>query len=312
MPVEGTPSPAGPGTPGDGTADPSVRYVDVQTTRLYGDPLYGKLRGVRVDRGLSSARLRTPVFSSATGAPLVVTVGPDSAAPTVEAVYREASGLSTFTAAASGTLSADGRTVAVDLPAEVVDTAGVFSFQFRLVDGTGVERERNECLVYVDRGAWTTAGAAGWDAIGPPTVAELRSAVRDHPGANRLLGDFEFDVAELGQAVVSAVQAFAAEFPQVGKPLSTLNWPANSRRPLLDGVLAFLFEVAAAYNRRGMLPYSAANVAINDLNKEKDYLAAAEMYRARYQRWCKLVKTRASVMAGFGSITSGYPGYSTY
>lgn len=75
----------------------------------------------------------------------------------------------------------------------------------------------------------------------------------------------------------------------------------------MDGCLAYLFETAASYHRRGHLPYSAAGLSVDDLAKEVDYLKASAMYRDRYLSWCRQTRVNASIQAGWGSLT-GHPG----
>lgn len=285
----------------------TARIIDVAVTQLYRDSLYGKPRAVAVDQGTSGAYLRAALFSDS-GAPLVIDVGSYSIAPTVEARYRESTGFVSSVTDATGVLSDDGRTVLVALPDEIADQPGVFTVQFRVVDSDNVERARNQFWTYVNRGLWTTDGGTGVDR-GVPTTMELRNAVRDHPGVNRLLGDYEFDVAEMAMAVVSAVQTFDNEFPPINRHVSTTQWPIAWRQPLIDGTLARLFATAADYHRRGMLPYAAGGVSIDDLNKERSYLQASEMLRERYTKWCKMTRAKISVAGGFGSVGSGLGGY---
>jgi hypothetical protein len=289
----------------DFTNDPTIRYVDVPTTKLYNDPLYGKPRAARVDQGLANTRLRVPLVSSDTGAPLTAVVGSYSSAPTIQARYREASGVGSTVLDALGGLSADGTVVAIDLPTAVSDAPGIFTVQFRILDSAGIERERNELWVMVDRGMWRSDGNPGIEA-GIPTTREVRNVMRDHPGANRLLGEYEFDTAEIAQAVVSAVQAFDTDFPPSGVHVPTTGWPVTWRRPLLDGVMAYLFDVAAIYHRRGLLPYASGGISINDLNKEENYLKAAELLRAKYVKWVKFTRMSISLRGGFASQGSGY------
>lgn len=295
----------------DDASDPTVRYLDVRVTQLYRDHLYGKPRGVQVDQGTAGAKIRSSLFAHGTGAPLVIDVGQYSTAPTVEARYVEASGLARGYIDAAGTLSSDGRTVVIDLPDEVSDLAGIHTLQFRVMDANGLERARNEVWVFVDRGAWTTSGGSPND-HGPPTTRELRGVTRDHPGANRLLGEYEFDVAELAQAVVSATLDFQATFPQIPVRTPTTRIPPAWRRAFMDGALAHLFSTAADYHRRGALPYSAGGMSVNDLGKTSEYIQAAEMYRERFAKWARFVKTQSSLLAGFGSTGSGYPGCATF
>jgi hypothetical protein len=293
-----------------GDSDYGPRYIDVSTTRLYRDALYGKPRAVVVDQGISNAVLRVPLFSDS-GSPLVIDVGSYSVAPTAAARYREAAGNASSVTDAEATLSSDGTTVGVELPTAVADVPGVYTVQFRVLDGGGYERARNELWVYVNRGLWLSDGSPGVD-VGLPTIREVRNAVRDHPGANRLLGDYEFDAAEVASALVSAIQSFNNETPPIDRCFNTTSWPVGWRRALIDGALAYLFETASDYHRRGELPYSAAGVSINDLSKSPSYIQAAEAYRKRFSRWVIMTKSKISLSQGWGSLGSGYPGASTY
>jgi hypothetical protein len=205
-------------------------------------------------------------------------------------------------------LSDDGTYVDLPVPVEVKDHPGVYEAQALVYDVSGTERARDMFWVYVDRGLFLSDGSAPGCNTGVASTAELRTALRDHPGANRLLGDYEFDPAELGQAVVAAVQGFNTEFPPLPRPFTTRTIPANARRPMIDGALAYLFETAASYHRRGMLPYQASGLTVNDLAKEKEYLTAAQMYRERFARWSKLVRATMSYAAGWGSMGT-VPGY---
>jgi len=288
---------------------PDRRYVDVPTTRLYGDPLYGKPRGVRFDQGLVGWA-RSQLFSAATGAPLVIDVGAYSLPPTVAVRIIEASGAdpTVYEPDEAAELAADGRSVAFAVPPEVADAAGVYRAMLRVVDAGGIERARDEFWLCVDRGLWTTTGDIPND-VGPPTFAEVRTVLRDHPAANRLLGDYEFDPAEIGMAVVSAVQLFNNSMPPLPPCWlqTTRRMPGPWRRHMLNGTLAYLMETAAAYFRRGHLPYSAGNLAVDDLNKDRDYTAALQALKAEFQQWVRLTRTSISVGAAWGTLGSNYP-----
>lgn len=291
----------------DAPATTSRRVVTILVTKLYNDPLYGKLRGVRVDQG-TSAWIRM-VLTSPTGGPVIINVGPYSSPPVIAVRYREATGQSPCTFEPESTdvpeLAADGKSIAFAIPDEVRNLAGVYRAQVRLCDADGNEIMRDETTVLVERGFWLADGSAPSNDRGPPTVAEVRTALRDHPGANRLLGDYEFDPAEIGQAMVSAVQQFMTAFPPLPIKVNTVTWPSEWRRPWLDGILAYLFETAASYCRRGNLPYTAGGMTIDDLKKEPEYLQAAQIYRQRFAEWTKTTRTALSLRAAWGSISSG-------
>lgn len=285
------------------------RYINVPQTSLYGDPLYGKPRGVKFDQGLVGW-VRASLFSAATGAPLVVDIGGYSTDPSIDVRIVEASGVDprVYEPDAPAELAADGASIAFEVPPEVSNVSGVYRAQMRVVDGNGVERCRDEFWLYVDRGFWTTDGSVPTDS-GPPTFAEIRTSLRDHPAANRLLGDYEYDPAEIGWGVVSAVQRFNNELPPLPRNylLTTTNIPGEWRRQILNGSLSYLMETAASYFRRGHLPYAAGNLAIDDLAKDKEYQQACRELREDFVRWIRLARTAISISGSHGSVSSGHP-----
>lgn len=292
-----------------GTTD-TRSYVTVPVTKLYGDSLYGKPRGVRIDQG-TNRWLRMVLISQNTGGPIVLTVGQYSSSPTVLVRYREATGTNPSIYVPDdgdvAELSTDGRYVALPIPVEVKDHPGVYRLQVMVKNADNSEVARDECVVLVDRGMWLSDGEAPSTDCGPPTLFEVRNALRDHPGVNRLLGDYKVDSCEVGNAIVSAVQAFNAEFPHIPHVLNTRIIPTAYRRPIMDGVLSFLFETLGEYNRQGHLPYSAGGLSIDDLNKGGEYTQIAEFYRQRFDRWAKITKAKISIAAGWGSVSSGGP-----
>ncbi len=161
----------------------------------------------------------------------------------------------------------------------------------------------------IDRGLFLADGTAPGCDNGPPTFDEVRTLLRDHPGANRLFQEFGWDAAEIGQSIAGGVQHFNTTLPVGGCSYTTRTWPGPWRRQLLDGCMAYLMETMAEWMRRSHLPYSAGGTTIDDLGKAGDYQKAAEMYRERFDKWCRLTKVRLSVASGFGSIGSGMPGY---
>jgi len=293
---------------------PSRRVITVATSKLYDDPLYGKTRGVKYDQGLT-AWVKLPLTSETTGAPVTIALGNYSSAPVVDVRIREASGADprVYEPDVPAELADSGTAVMFAVPPEVANMSGVFRAQIRVVDAQSIEKTRDEFWIYVDRGLWTTTGDMPQD-IGPPTFSEVRTAMRDHPVANRLLAEYEFDPAEIGMAVVSAVQRFNGELPPLPRQflMSTINLPGAWRRQLLNGTLSYLFETAATYFRRGDLPYNSGGLAVNDLAKNKDYQQAIDRLREEFLRWIKLTRMSINLAAAHGSVGSGFPAFPTY
>lgn len=281
--------------------------ITVPVPKLYEDSLYGAPCAVRVDQG-TGAWLRFGLYSGQTGAPIKIEIGSYSTPPNIDVRFREASGYDPRVYVPDDddtpSLATDGRSVLLPLPLEIKNQAGVYTAQVRVTDGNEIERNRSTFFVIVDRGLWLADGSHPND-LGPPTYDELRTAIRDHPGANRLLQNFEYFLGEVAQALVGGVQLYNTTFPLGSRNFSTINWPSQWRRQLIDGALAHLFETASAYFRRGHLPYNAAGVAIDDLDKHETYGKSAEMYRTRFKEWATFVKTKASIDSGWGGVTSG-------
>lgn len=191
-------------------------------------------------------------------------------------------------------------TVLVVVPDAVDAAPGVYEVEARVLDANDAARAFGRCWLYVE-----PSGFGGY-LQGPPPVDEVRTAVRDYPQANRLLGDYEFSASEIAAAVVRACRRFNASPPQSTLAATTAGWPRSGWANLLDGVLAELFETATAYFRRGHLPYSAGGIAVDDMAKEKDYLQAAAYYRQRFEQWTKLTKMQANLEDGWASGVSIY------
>lgn len=304
-------SPLSPSWVPDTPTDSGIPTTVVPVTKLYGDPLFGKTRGVRVDQG-SPNWLRLGLYSPQTGAPIKIEIGSYSTSPTVDVRFREATGLDrTIYGPDDGDtpyLESDGLSVILPIPGEVRNIPGVFDAQVRVVDANAVERNRSNFVVMIDRGMWLTDGSPVVDTKGPPTFDEVRTMLRDHPGANRLLQNYEFDAAEIGQSIVAAVQMYNQTAPIGCRDFTTITWPQQWRRPLIDGCLSYLFNIASTYFRRGHLPYSAGGLSIDDLKKDNEYDKAAMEYRQRFDTWAKLTKSRISVAAGWGSVGGGVYG----
>lgn len=200
----------------------------------------------------------------------------------------------------NGAVVDDGDRLLVAMTEDSYTTSGVYDVEGRILDGAGNLVAIARGYVYVEPSLWSSNN------VGIPRIDEVRSAIRDFPASNKLLGDYEFSESEIAAAVVRTISKFNGAPPRLSYGAYTTNWPLAYTGPLLDGILAELFEVAAAYNRKGHLPYSAGGVSIDDMAKEKDYLTAAQIYNQRWQFWVSTIKTEINAMSAFCTIGSAY------
>ncbi len=269
----------------------------VVTRAIPGCTPYGQAGDVAavVLRYGAGATVQLPL-STVSGQPATATGTPTVLAGMADAVTR------TGGASLTGTLDADG--IHVDVVVPPLTAPGVYNIEALLAGSDGVSVATARGLLYVEPSA--VFGPAS--PCGIPTVDEVRQAVRDFPASRRLLGDYEFSVADVAGAVRRAIGRFNAVAPRI-VAYDTAHWPAAFAVPLLDGVLAELFEVSGAYFRANYLPYSAGGVSVDDTVKEKDYMAAAKLYRDRWERWAVVTKIGINIESAYGSSPSWYYGY---
>lgn len=144
----------------------------------------------------------------------------------------------------------------------------------------------------------------GGERTGPPSLAEVRLHLRDYPENNMLLDEYEFDESEIALAIVRPIEYFNERPPPLSQRYSTTDFPY--RYYWLEGICWQLFLSAANWYRRNRMPYQAGGLAVDDTNKEKEYLQAAQIYGQSYQDWVKLEKVRINMEAGFGCFGSDY------
>jgi hypothetical protein len=268
-------------------------------------PVYGKLydaqfrnqRPTVVVPSGSPAAVRLDLLTG-DGRPAAVTAGGYCGSADTRAAAAEAVGGCVALAGAS--LDDGGATVTVELPETVWRVPGVYELDVRVDDANAAARAQARCWVYVEPNAFGV-----WHQ-GPPRVDDVRAALRDYPQANRLLGGYEFSTTEIAVAVVQAVRGFNTAPPGSVGRVTTSTWHRDAWNNLIDGVMAELFDTAAAYYRRNHLLYQAGGVSVDDANREKDYLAAAYVYRERWEKWVKLTKMAINMEDSFGSMLTDY------
>lgn len=283
-------------TPAPPTECPPPEYPAVYGTLEKNVTLRAQKPGAVVPSG-TAAGVRLTLYG-ASGRPVVVSAEGGCGSADAQAKISEV--VCGLPVDAGVALSGTGDTVLVALPESVYNTPGVYEIETRIINANNAAIAYGRCWLYVD-----PSGFGGY-LQGPPPFDEVRLAIKDYPQANRLLGEYEFSVAEVAAAVAKAVRRFNTAPPPSLNQVTTARWPRGSWANLLDGIRAELFETAAALHRRNHLPYSAGGVAVDDSAKEKDYLAAVSQYRQAYDWWVKMVKTSANLEDGFADGLSVY------
>lgn len=193
------------------------------------------------------------------------------------------------------------------LPEELVRNPGVYLEEWALTTPDGRMLFSNQCISFVRRGLFGISADPNLRNLGPPTIEEIRLAMRDNsPADNLLLDDIEFDSAEIAQAVLRPIQFWNEIPPPVRPALTTKTFPF--REMWMLGIQSYLLEIAAHHYRRNQLAYNAGGIAIDDKNKEQYYSAAARQLTVRFQEMARAKKIEINISLFSGSVGSPYSG----
>lgn len=199
--------------------------------------------------------------------------------------------------------------VQAELPAALVKSAGIFEMHIGVSKLTG-ERDQNDQptyrLVFTDRGLLSVERGLFGDTlnvIGPPTLNEIRMAMRDTAIENRLLDAVEFDDAEILFALQRPIRYWNETPPPIGV-VTPGSFPFHEM--WLRATVATLLRTAAIWYARNMLPASHGGVTVDDMNKANPYLAMAERYQAEWENFVITKKYSINAHNAIGSVGSGY------
>lgn len=193
--------------------------------------------------------------------------------------------------------------VAVELDPGDTDRPGVFVGEFALVktvDGRQHVLVSNQLYVIINRSNW------GGNVTGPPSLPEIRLALRDSsPGENLLLANLKFDDAEIAAAISRPIDYWNEVPPHLDNYIyTTSSFPY--RFHWLEAICGLLFQIAAEQFRANQLDYQAAGVAVNDKNKEVPYEQAGMRRWGAWKDWVRAKKASLNVEQLYGRLGSDY------
>lgn len=140
---------------------------------------------------------------------------------------------------------------------------------------------------------------------GPPTLNEIRMHMMDNPGDNPLLmGDVEFTSSQILQAIGHPIEYFNGTNPPITQKFDTRNFPW--RFAWFDAIKGQLFGFAADWYRRNRLQITGGGKSLDPLNREKEYLQAAQLYEERWREFTLKKKVERNLAACVSEIDSDY------
>lgn len=192
------------------------------------------------------------------------------------------------------------------LPEKIVREPGLYLEEWGVFTSDVRMLFSNQCCTFIRRGLFGLESTNKRNQ-GPPTLEEIRLALRDNSAAdNLLLDDVEFDAAEIAQSVIRPVN-YWNEVPPPIKPMQTTKTFPFKEIWML-GIQSYLLETAAHHYRRNHLAYQAGGLAIDDKNKEQAYAAKAQEMRFRFQELARAKKIEINISLFAGSTGSAYSG----
>lgn len=181
-----------------------------------------------------------------------------------------------------------------------ISRPGIYFAEMAVVDDT----DPDNVGILFSNVFYLIANATARHTKGPPSIAEVRLHLRDSSGGdNQLIAGLKFDDAEIAMAISRPVSYWNEVPPDVVR-FTTQNFPY--RYHWLEAICAQLFYIAEEHYRANQLQYQAAGVAVDDMNKEANYAAAAQR---RDQEWKSFVlrkKVELNIEGGYGGLGSPY------
>jgi hypothetical protein len=179
--------------------------------------------------------------------------------------------------------------IAFKLPDEIRKVPGIYTVEIALFDGSSNKLDdiyfSNVLYLYNEPSNWTEVNYT------LPSLGDIRLSVRDSsPIENELLGNVDFDIAEICFAMARVIQYWNTIPPHISV-FTTRNFPF--RNLWINGTQLFLFEIAQEHYRRNQLAYSAGGLSIDDKNKMNLYRAA---FQDKLQLFLAEIKHQKYVM----------------
>jgi hypothetical protein len=203
--------------------------------------------------------------------------------------------------------AARGLVRAEPLPEKLIRHPGVYLEEWAFFDHSGNMLFSNQCCTFVRRGLFGVNADLNRRNLGPPSLEEIRLAMRDNaPADNLLLDDVEFDAAEISQAVLRPIQYWNETPPPLNPPMTTKTFPF--REMWLLGIQAYLFDMVASHYRRNQLAYNAGGMAIDDKNKEQQYRATSNQLQQQFREMLRAKKIEINISMFSGTLSSPYSG----
>lgn len=309
------------GTPVGGISGPYISFVPAYTSSTGRDiaTLTTILPSISQVFGRSiPTRMRAAAIKQAQTASIILQITDQNGDPidltsggtlTIKGRFREVinPGSVRTSEIAGAFANAPGGYVSFTVPDSVAACSGIYYAEAGIYNSDAKLLTTNTIYLYVEPNLF--GGSFGRTMFPLPSIQEARLKLRDSgPEENVILRDYEFDPAELCEALIWCVNYWNTSQPPIDIFFNTNNYPFY----LHQGYVSFLMDLAGRRYMRNHLPYQAAGVSVDDQNKFQQYMQAAAQMKQEYMELVKHKKVQINCQMAMTSSGSGYGWYRPY
>jgi hypothetical protein len=192
------------------------------------------------------------------------------------------------------------------LPANLVENSGLYRISWGVFSSKDKLLGVDDSFVLVERSLFPSDTQTLFADFGPPTIKEIRQQIMDSSASeNILLDDVEFSDDQILHAMTKPVEDWNLMSPPISSAYhTTRSFPY--REPWLRAIAGHLHVMSANHYRRNRLAHQAGGVAIDDKNKEREYMAEGQRLLQEYAVWCQTKKIEINTKLIYGIQESSY------
>lgn len=199
----------------------------------------------------------------------------------------------------------DNGIVRVAVPTDLLDKPGVYLLEIGISQQTDTDEYQ---FMYIDKGILSVerslfGSTEPEDLLGPPTIKEIRIALRDSVRENNLINDVEFDDTEILEALARPIRQWNETPPPIaffdGRSFPFYeNW--------LKATVGLLMKSAAYWYERNRMASSHGGVSVDDRNKMQPYMLMAQDLVTGWEKFIRSKKVSINANAAYGVMSSPY------
>lgn len=244
--------------------------------------------------------LPSSCFGAGTDSSLSLSDPPAEDAGSIVVRYTTCDGLGQILENDAVVVDSAAGSIRFELPTELTEYAGLYRMEIGVYDADERLLFTDQGLISVERGLF---GDQTLQRYGPPTISEIRMALRDSAIENNLLDDVEFTADEIVFTVLRPIAEWNETPPNVGQ-YTCANFPW--REAWLKGIISYLLQTAVFHYTRNKLAANHGGLSVNDKDKDREYQMLSQKFREEWREWMFHKKVETNVRSCFGGIGSTY------